>query len=132
MANALNVVLTLTVLAPGLGCTQHSGASGFDFNNEAERVQRLTISAGGQTMERYPVARTAMALHQDWRVSIANPWTSYAKQVTQLLEPSYNCEALAETRTVCVRRLAGDLLRLELVAAYPGRASGSDFPGDAP
>jgi hypothetical protein len=121
MSNALNVVLAVTALASGLGCTRHSGGQSFDFNDEAERVQRLTISAGAQTMERHPVARTPMALCQDWRVAAAIPWPGYAKQVTHSLEPSYSCEAISAARTACARRLAGDLPHLEL-AAEPTRA----------
>jgi hypothetical protein len=119
MASAFNLVLAVTVLAPGLGCVQNSSGWGFDFNDEAERVQRLTISAGGQTLERHPVVRTPRANRanrQDWRVSTEMPWTSYSKEVTRTLEPSYHCGARSETRTACVRQLPGDLLQLELVA----------------
>lgn len=115
MANVLKVVFAVTVLAPGFACRQ-SPSGGFDFSAEAERMQRLTISAGGQTMERHPVARTPTAIRQDWRVATEIPWTSYAKEVTRTLEPSYRCEASSETRTTCVRQLPGDLLHLELVA----------------
>jgi hypothetical protein len=115
MANVLNVVLALSVLAPGVACRQKP-SGGFDFNAEAERMQRLTISAGGQTMERHPVVRTPTANRQEWRVATEIPWTSYAKEATRTLEPSYRCEARSETRTACVRQLPGDLLRLELVA----------------
>jgi hypothetical protein len=116
MAHALNVVLAVTVLSPGLGCWQNSSGWGFDFKDEAERVQRLTISAGGESMERHPMVRTPTANRQEWRVAIEVPWTSYAKEVTRTLEPSYGCEVRSETRTSCVRQLPGDLLRLELVA----------------
>jgi len=115
MANVINVALAITVLVPGFACRQYPSGS-FDFNAEAERMQRLTISAGGQAMERHLVARTPMANRQDWRVATAISWTNYAKEVTSTIEPSYRCEARSETRTACVRQLQGDLLRLELVA----------------
>jgi hypothetical protein len=120
MSNALNLVLAVAALASGLGCTQHS-RGGFDFHGEAERVQRLTTSAGGQVMDQHPLARTPMALRQDWRVATAMPWTGYARQLIKILEPSYLCEISSTTRTACVRRLPGDLLHLEL-AAEPARA----------
>jgi hypothetical protein len=115
MANVLNVVLALTVLAPEFACRQNP-SGGFDFNAEAERMQRLTISAGGQMMEQHPVVRTPLANRQEWRVASEIPWMSYSKEVTRTLEPSYGCEVRSETRTSCVRQLPGDLLRLELVA----------------
>jgi hypothetical protein len=115
MANVINVVFAITFLAPGFACRQNPSGS-FDFNAEAERMQRLTVSAGGQAMERHPVARTPMANRQDWRVATEIPWTTYAKEVARTLEPSYRCEARSETHTACVRQLPGDLIRLELVA----------------
>jgi hypothetical protein len=84
-------------------------------------VQRLTVSAGGQIMERHTVARTPMALRQDWRTAAEVPWTIYSKQVTDSLEPSYRCQSFSEKRTACLRQLPGDLLHLELVAE-PSRA----------
>jgi hypothetical protein len=116
MVNAINVVFAVTVLAPGIGCWENSSGSGFNLKDEAEHMQRLTISAGGQTMERHALVRTPTTNRQEWRVAIEIPWTSYSKEVTRALEPSYRCEARSATRTSCWRELPGDLLHLELVA----------------
>ncbi len=120
MEIALNLVLAVTLLSPGLGCTQNSSGLGFDFNGEAANVQRLTISAGGQAMERHPMAQTPVAIRQEWRVVTEIPWMSYAKQLTASLEPSYRCETRSETRTTCHRQLPGDVLHLELAAEHTG------------
>jgi len=119
MANVINVVLAVIVLAPGFACRQNP-SGGFDFSAEAERMQRLSLSTGARAMEQPPEARTPMANRRDWRVATEIPWTSYTKELTRALEPSYLCESRSETRTACVRQLPGDLLHLELVAEPSG------------